>query len=97
MGWVREQELSVDDDIHYIHEFDYITLARVLIAVNKINPQTDSLDEAARLLEKLLQAAETGGRTGSVIQILLVQALVYQMQDKLTHRPCTTGTCFSPG
>ena len=85
MGWVREQALSVDDDIHYIHEFEYITLARVLIAANKINPQTGSLDEAARLLEKLLQAAETGVRTGSLIQILLVQSLVYQTQDNLTH------------
>ncbi len=44
-----------------------------------------SLDEAARLLERLLQAAETGGRLGSAIQILLLQALAFQAQDNLPH------------
>ncbi|MGB4871807.1 MAG: LuxR C-terminal-related transcriptional regulator, partial [Candidatus Promineifilaceae bacterium] len=42
-------------------------------------------DEAARLLGRLLQAAENGGRLGSVIQILLLQALTFQAQDNLPH------------
>ena len=36
-----------------------------------------------RLLGRLLQAAETGGRLGSVIQILLLKALAFQAQDDL--------------
>ena len=77
-GWVREQGLSVEDDISYMREFEHITLARVLIAAG-------SLDEAARLLGRLLQAAEAGRRMGSVIEILLLQALAFQARDNLPH------------
>ena len=35
------------------------------------------------LLERLLRAAEEGGRLGSVIEILIVQALAYQMQEDI--------------
>lgn len=37
------------------------------------------------MLERLLQAAEAGGRLGSVIEILLLQALVFHAQDNLPH------------
>jgi LuxR family transcriptional regulator, maltose regulon positive regulatory protein len=37
-------------------------------------------DEASGLLERLLVAAEAGGRTGSVIEILALQALAGQAQ-----------------
>jgi LuxR family maltose regulon positive regulatory protein len=85
LGWVREQGLSVDDDIRYTREFEHITLARVLIAAGKSDREAGSLDEATRLLGRLLQAAETGGRLGSAIQILLLQALAFQAQDNLPH------------
>ena len=35
------------------------------------------------LLERLLQAAEAGGRTGSVIEILVLQALAHQVQGDI--------------
>ena len=82
-GWRREQGLSVDDDIHYTREFEHITLARLLIAAGKSDRETGSLDQANRLLGRLLQAAESGGRQGSAIQILLLQALALQAQDNL--------------
>ncbi len=81
LGWAREQGLSADDDLSFMREFEYITLARVLIATGKSDREAGLPDEATRLLGRLLQAAETGSRMGSVIQILLLQALVYQMQD----------------
>jgi LuxR family transcriptional regulator, maltose regulon positive regulatory protein len=37
-----------------------------------------SVHEAARLLERLLLAAEAGGRTGRVIEILVLRALAHQ-------------------
>ncbi len=40
LGWVREQGLSADDDIRYIHEFEHIMLARVLIAAGKNDRET---------------------------------------------------------
>jgi LuxR family maltose regulon positive regulatory protein len=85
LGWAREQGLSVDADIHYTREFEHITLARVLIAAGKSDREAGSFDEATRLLGRLLQAAESGGRLGSTIQILLLQALAFQAQDNLPH------------
>lgn len=85
LGWAREQELSVDDEICYRREFEHITLARVLIAAGKSDRGAGSLDEAIQLLGRLLEAAETGGRLGSAIQILLLQALAFQAQDNLPH------------
>jgi LuxR family maltose regulon positive regulatory protein len=82
--WASEQRLSVDDDLSFMREFEYITLARVLIATGKNDREPGSLVVATRLLGRLLQEAETGGRLGSVIQILLLQALAYQTQDKLS-------------
>ncbi len=96
-GWTREQGLSVDDDLRYTREFEHITVARVLIAAGKSNREAGSLDEATRLMGRLLQAAETGGRMGSVIQILLLQALVYQAQDNLPHALALLERALSSG
>jgi LuxR family maltose regulon positive regulatory protein len=38
----------------------------------------DAVHDAVRLLERLLHAAEQGGRVGSVIEILALQALTHQ-------------------
>src|SRR5262249_10897756 len=73
--WVRERSLSVDDDISYLREFEHLTLARVLIAGYQRDRDDRSMREAVGLLERLLQAAEAGERTGSVIEILVLQAL----------------------
>jgi LuxR family maltose regulon positive regulatory protein len=83
LAWAREQGLSPDDDISYLHEFEHITLARVLIARYKTDRVDDALQVALGLLERLLQAAEEGGRTGSVIEILMLQALAHQAQGDL--------------
>jgi LuxR family transcriptional regulator, maltose regulon positive regulatory protein len=83
--WAREQGLSVDDDIHFTREFEYITLARVLLAAGKNDRKSAYFAEAIRLLERLLQAAETSSRLGSAIQILLLRALAFQAQDDLPN------------
>jgi LuxR family transcriptional regulator, maltose regulon positive regulatory protein len=75
LGWVREQGLSADDDLSYLGEFEHITLARVLLAQYAAERQARFFDEASRLLERLLQAAQEGERTGSIIEILGLQAL----------------------
>jgi ATP-dependent transcriptional regulator len=83
LGWARERGLSVDDDLSYLHEFEHITLARVLLARRATEPAEHSLHEATRLLERLLRAAEEGARTGSVIEILVLQALAHQTRGDL--------------
>ena len=79
LGWVREQGLSADDDLSYLREFEHITLARVLLAQDQGERAERSVQDATRLLERLLLAAEEGGRTGRVIEILVLQALADQL------------------
>jgi LuxR family maltose regulon positive regulatory protein len=83
LGWTGEQGLSVDDDLSYLREFEHITLARVQIAEYKSNRDERAVFQAIELLERLLQAAEEGGRTGSVIEILVLQALAYEAQGDI--------------
>jgi LuxR family maltose regulon positive regulatory protein len=75
LTWARTRELSVDDELSYVREYEHLTLARVLAA--RLAPG-DDVRELSRFLARLLGAAEEGGRTGSVVDGLLLQALVAQ-------------------
>jgi LuxR family transcriptional regulator, maltose regulon positive regulatory protein len=78
MAWAREQGVSADDELSYLREFDHVTLARVLLARSMGNRTDPPGRGAVQLLERLLRAAEEGQRTGSVIEILMLQALAHQ-------------------
>ena len=80
LGWTREQGLSVDDELTYLREFEHVTLARVLLARSTTKR---SLDDVTRLLQRLLHAAQEGERAGSVIEILILQALAHQAHGDL--------------
>ena len=80
LSWAREQGLSVRDDLSYLREFEHITLARVLLAEYKRERVERSIHRSMGLLERLLQAAEDGKRMGSVIEILVLHALAYEVQ-----------------
>ena len=82
-GWARDLGLSVEDDLSYLREFEHVTLARALIARYASERVERTLDEATELLERLLQAAEAGHRTGSVIEILVLQALACRMRGNI--------------
>jgi LuxR family maltose regulon positive regulatory protein len=75
LGWASERGLSVEEDLSYLREFEHITLARVLLARYESERDQRSVHEAVGLLERLLRAAEAGGRTGSLVEVLLLQAL----------------------
>jgi LuxR family transcriptional regulator, maltose regulon positive regulatory protein len=83
LTWVREQGLSPNDDLSYLREFEHLTLARVLLAQYKTDRVGDALQATLKLLERLLYAAEEGGRTGSVIEILILHALACHAQSNL--------------
>jgi LuxR family maltose regulon positive regulatory protein len=76
LSWVRDLDLSADDALSYLHEFKHLTLARVLLAQH--TRATSFAHDAIRLLDRLLRAAETGRRTGSMIEILALRALGQQ-------------------
>jgi LuxR family maltose regulon positive regulatory protein len=83
--WVKEQGLSVDDELSYLGEFEHIILARVLFTKYQSNREERDILEALRLLDRLLKPAEDGKRMGSVLEILVAQALVYQVQGSTSQ------------
>ena len=83
LAWAQERGLSVDSDLSYLREFEFITLARILIAQYKNDREDDSIHKAIRLIERLLKAAREGQRAGSVIEILILQALAYEAQGDI--------------
>jgi LuxR family transcriptional regulator, maltose regulon positive regulatory protein len=83
LGWARAQSLSAHDDLSYLREFAHLTMARVLLAQYQGDRANHSIDEAIGLLHRLLKAAEAGERMGSVIEILVLQALAHQMQGDI--------------
>ncbi len=76
--WASERGLAPGDDLSYVREYEHITLARVLVASHDDDPDDRPARDAARLLERLLAAAEAGQRTGSAIEILIGLSLAHQ-------------------
>jgi LuxR family maltose regulon positive regulatory protein len=69
---VAESGIAIDDpDIPYLREPDYLILLRLLLI------QGD-YDASLRLSERLMDQAEAAGRMGRVIQLLILQALIFQ-------------------
>ena len=75
LDWARAHGLSAGDDLDYPREFAHITLARVLVA----RRDGDALGFLGRLLAK----ADAHGRTGSAIEILVLQALAHRAQGQI--------------
>jgi len=65
--WAQQRGLGADDEPGYPREREYLVLARVLLA-------EDRPRRALALLERLLQAAVTQDRTGSVIEVQALRA-----------------------
>ena len=68
--WASEHGLRADDQLSYLREYEHVTLARLLLA----QETPAALEDARGLLDRLLRAAEDGDRTGSLIEILALQA-----------------------
>lgn len=69
--WITERGLSVDDEITYQHEAEYVVYARVLIAHGK-------LDDAGMVLDRILEASEQGGRVAQIIEVLILQSFLWR-------------------
>jgi LuxR family maltose regulon positive regulatory protein len=75
-SWVQDSGLSSEDKLSFQYLFRYINLARVFIALRRFN-------EAAKLVERLLEVVEVTGATGYVIEILTLQAITLQAQGEI--------------
>jgi ATP/maltotriose-dependent transcriptional regulator MalT len=78
--WANGSGLSVDDDLSYPREQEYLTLARVRIAQGRDDPASRFLQDALNLLDRLLQDAEAKARMGSALEILILRALALDAQ-----------------
>jgi LuxR family maltose regulon positive regulatory protein len=77
LEWARERDLSPDDDLSYLREYEHVTLARILLRQGVADRSDPILRAAYGLLERLGRAAEDGGRVGTVIEILALQAVAH--------------------
>jgi LuxR family transcriptional regulator, maltose regulon positive regulatory protein len=66
--WVEEQGLGAEDEPSYLRERDHLLLARLLA-------RRAAADRALPLLERLHTLAVGQGRTGSLIEVQVLQAL----------------------
>ena len=80
LGWARQAGVSGDDELTYLREFEHITLARLLLARAKSERTEALIGDALALLGRLGEAATAGARAGSMIEILVLEALALQAQ-----------------
>jgi LuxR family maltose regulon positive regulatory protein len=96
LSWARKRNVSAQDDLRYLREYEHVTLARALLAQHKSDQTDRPLREAMDLLERLLNAAEAGGRTGAVIEILALQSLAYQAHGDIPTAVVRLGRALTP-
>ena len=75
--WVEDQGFSVGASLSYMREFEHITFVRVLIAQYKNDHDQNKVENAKKLLHRLLEKAEQGKRVGSMIEVLNLLALLH--------------------
>ncbi len=83
LSWVRERRLSSGDPLTYLREFEHVTLARTSLAQYEASGDQRCMAEAKALLQRLLDEAEQGERTGSVIEIAVLLALARRADGDL--------------
>lgn len=76
-AWARDRNLVIADEPSYAREFEHLTLARLVLAMNRLVLRRDAVRDALGLLERLLRPAEAGARIGSTVEILMLQALAH--------------------
>ncbi len=84
----QEERLISDRGFGFENELTRITLSRVYIAQKKP-------DETIRLLTRLEESAESGGRTGRLIEILILKALTLQILGETAQALVALGKSLS--
>jgi LuxR family transcriptional regulator, maltose regulon positive regulatory protein len=80
-SWASASGLLPDDaELPFAREAEYLTLARVLLAQGQAANRPVPLQQAYRLLTRLLDEAEAKARGDSLLKLSLVRALVLQAQ-----------------
>ena len=83
-AWAHQAGLSADDEPSHLGEYEYITLARLLLARAKADRTGASIRDTLVLLGCLLQDALAGARAGGAIEILALEALALYASGNTT-------------
>jgi LuxR family maltose regulon positive regulatory protein len=76
--WAQTQRVTITDPPTYLNEFDQLTLARLLLARHRTDPGPGLLVAELELLSRIVAIARPAGRLGSVVDALIVRALIQQ-------------------
>ena len=85
--WQRDAGLGAEDALTYLREYEHITLARLLLAQD-LEGGAGADRQALPFLHRLLDAADHGGRNGSVIELSILLALASRqsgIDEQLKH------------
>jgi len=75
LQWARECGLRIDDKLDDLREVEYVALAHIFIAQNK-------LDEADQLLQRLIKNATAGDRVYMLIEMRLWRVLIFALKGE---------------
>jgi LuxR family transcriptional regulator, maltose regulon positive regulatory protein len=81
-SWAASAGVATSDEVTYLREFEHVTLARLLLAEHADTHDDNHLSESLDLLERLHQAADTGGRTAVMVESLILQAVAHDRADR---------------
>jgi LuxR family maltose regulon positive regulatory protein len=91
--WAHDRGVGVDDDPDYLHEYEHLTLARLLLAQHRAEQRAEQRPDEARrasplaaalgLLDRLHAAASDTGRDGSLLEIRTLLAMAQHARGDL--------------
>lgn len=77
LAWAQRHHLRADDEPTYLREYEHLTLAHVLLAQHRSTGTSPPLEQAIGLLDRLLVAAQAGGRLGVVLEIQSLRTVAH--------------------
>jgi LuxR family maltose regulon positive regulatory protein len=80
--WAQDHQAPVDDQPNYLAEFDQLTLVRLLLAEHRRRRDDSVLADAEQLLSRILTTARAVDRDGSVVEALMLQALLHAARSE---------------
>jgi LuxR family maltose regulon positive regulatory protein len=91
--WARSHHVSAEAPTGYLAECDHLTLARLRVAESS----SRGLADASALLDRVVGAAEAAERGGSLVEALLVRALVHRARGDLDAALVDLGRALGTG
>jgi LuxR family maltose regulon positive regulatory protein len=73
--WVQKYGLKYDDRFEFSREAEYRVLARFLIAEGKAENNSNQIDQAILLLDRLIDMEESAGAASALIEVFMLKAV----------------------